>query len=155
MVEHADIYRAPGPTEPHGKPFDAARALDELCQAHERLDTLHYAILHWIHWCRIPDLSPLQVAILYILSRGPQQPSRPGMALFHRDRPLAYPLKPLLSRGLIEERPHRHDGRAKLLHVTPTGLAVLRRFGVRDEAMTALARIPGALDRPTFKDAGV
>ncbi|WP_109105824.1 winged helix DNA-binding protein [Azospirillum sp. TSO35-2] len=127
------LYPGPGPVP--GTPLKAASALDELCLAHEHLDRVQHIVMIWIERNGIRDLTPLQMAILYTLSREPLQPTKLSKLLFNRERPLTHSLKPLARRGLIEERPHAQDKRAKLLHITDEGAAILRRFGIDTDAM--------------------
>lgn len=144
MVGIINTHRVSSPFPVPRLPLEAASALDELCLAHEHLDRVQNIVMNWIERNGIRDLTPLQMAILYMLSRKPQQPTKLSKLLFNRERPLTHSLRPLTRRGLVEERPHAHDKRAKLLHITPDGIAILRRFGVETGAVGA-----GAMEMAT------
>ncbi|MGQ9369036.1 MarR family transcriptional regulator [Azospirillum sp. ST 5-10] len=111
---------------------DAGLALEELCRAHDHLDRANRTVVAALKRQGIADVKPMALVILYRLSRQAQQPSRIGKALFHREKSLTHHVRLLLQRGLVEQRPHSHDGRAKVLRVTERGLAVLRAFGIAD-----------------------
>lgn len=146
MVGNITTHRTSSLFPLPGTLLKAAGALEELCLAHEHLDRAQHIVMTRIERNGIRDLTPLQMAILYMLSREPQQPTKLSKLLFNRDRPITHSLKPLTRRGLIEERPHAQDKRAKLLHITAEGAAILRRFGIdcHNGIAHCLSDVPGS-----------
>ncbi|WP_168220458.1 winged helix DNA-binding protein [Azospirillum thermophilum] len=123
-----------GPADPLAGSPDLTLVIAELCKAQEHLDRVQGVVITALVRCGVLDLTPRQLAILYLLSLQDQQPSKLSKVLFHRDKQIAHHVKQLLARGLVEEYRHSVDRRAKLLHLTPRGLELLRRLGIAEGA---------------------
>ncbi|MGQ9368361.1 MarR family transcriptional regulator [Azospirillum sp. ST 5-10] len=109
---------------------DAALLLEEFSEANARFERLNKGVVMLLDRAGIGDISPLQLLLIYALSRQPLQPSKITSLLFSNNKTLAYPLKKLQTRGYVDRKPHSADGRARLLQITRKGQAVLLRLGI-------------------------
>jgi DNA-binding MarR family transcriptional regulator len=85
------------------------------------------AVSIFVEECKAHDLTPVQFAALVAIRTHPGIDATRLSAVIAFDRStLGSVIERLEAKGYIERKPGRGDKRVKLLHMTPTGTALLR-----------------------------